>query len=106
MRPVFKPGDIVRHFKRETLENKIDNSEYLYRIIGVSRHTETGEELMIYEPLYETDCVKGVNFVARPLEMFISEVDHEKYPDIKQKYRFELYDLKEEMREDVRGFKG
>lgn len=44
---------------------------------------------MIYKPLYPTECTKGVDFDARPLEMFMSEVDHEKYPDITQKYRFE-----------------
>ena len=45
--------------------------------------------LMIYKPLYPTECTKGIDFAARPLEMFMSEVDHEKYPDITQKYRFE-----------------
>ena len=44
---------------------------------------------MIYKPLYPTECTKGVDFAARPLEMFMSEIDHEKYPDITQKYRFE-----------------
>ena len=93
-RDVFKSGDIVEHFKRETLtdeELKDNPNKYLYEIIGTSRHTETKEELMIYKPLYETECVNGVNFAARPLNMFMSEVDHEKYPDIKQKYRFEEY---------------
>ena len=92
-RDVFKSGDIVKHFKRETLteeELKDNPNKYLYEIIGTSRHTETKEELMIYKPLYETECVNGVNFAARPLNMFMSEVDHEKYPNIKQKYRFEL----------------
>ena len=92
-RDVFKSGDIVEHFKRETLtdeELKDNPNKYLYEIIGTSRHTETKEELMIYKPLYETECVNGVNFAARPLNMFMSEVDHEKYPNIKQKYRFEL----------------
>ena len=44
---------------------------------------------MIYKPLYETECTQGVDYAARPLDMFMSEVDHEKYPEIKQKYRFE-----------------
>ena len=88
----FKKGDIVQHFKRETVsKEELDNNpnKYLYEIIGTSRHTESGEELMIYKPLYETECVEGVDYAARPLDMFSSEVDHEKYPDIKQKYRFE-----------------
>ena len=61
----------------------------LYEIIGTARHTENKEKLMIYKPLYPTECTKGVDFDARPLEMFMSEVYHEKYPDITQKYRFE-----------------
>ena len=48
---------------------------------------------MIYKPLYSTECTNGVAFAARPLEMFMSEVDHEKYPDVTQKYRFELKKL-------------
>ena len=89
----FEIGDIVQHFKRETLskeELEKNPNKYLYEIIGVSKHTETGEELMIYKPLYETDCIKDANYSARPLDMFMGEVDHEKYPDIKQKNRFEL----------------
>ena len=96
----FETGDIVKHFKRETLSEKRlqdDPNAYLYEIIGTSRHTETKEELMIYKPLYETECVDGVDYAARPLDMFMSEVDHEKYPDIKQKYRFEL--VNDEMEE-------
>ena len=92
MKRIFNNGDLVQHFKRETIsKEEIDKNPniYLYEIIGTSRHTETAEELMIYKPLYETDCVKGVDYAARPLNMFLSEVDHEKYPNIKQKYRFE-----------------
>ena len=91
----FKPGDIVKHFKRETLteeELKDNPNKYLYEIIGTSCHTETKELLMIYKPLYEVDCLNGQLYAARPLDMFLSEVDHDKYPDIKQKYRFELED--------------
>ncbi len=80
------PGDIVRHFKRETLdEEALAQNKYLYKIIGVATHSETGEPMMVYQPLYEE---KGM--YVRPLEMFLSEVDHEKYPDVKQKWRFEL----------------
>ena len=89
----FRSGDIVKHFKREVIsEEDLDNNPnlYLYEIIGTSRHTETGEEMMVYRPLYYTECVDGVDFVSRPLDMFMSLVDHEKYPNIKQKYRFEL----------------
>ena len=88
----FVKGDIVGHFKREKMSEEQlerDPNKYLYEIIGTARHTESGEELMIYKPLYETECVKGVDYAARPLDMFTSEVDHDKYPEIKQKYRFE-----------------
>ena len=91
----FKKGDIVKHFKRETVseeELKTNPNKYLYEIVGVSCHTETKELLMIYKPLYEVDSLKGQELAARPYDMFASEVDHVKYPDIKQKYRFERLD--------------
>ena len=81
----FMPGDIVRHFKRELVDEK--TNEYLYEIIHVAKHTETGEALMIYRALYEPFGV-----FARPLSMFMSDVDHNKPPDIRQKYRFEKYE--------------
>ena len=78
----FKSGDIVAHFKREPVDTT--TNQYLYRIITLATHTETEEKLVIYEALYEPFGV-----FARPLDMFLSEVDHDKYPDIKQKYRFQ-----------------
>ena len=92
-----KRGDVVQHFKRETVseeELKTNPNKYLYEIIGTAKHTETGEELVVYKPLYETDFLNGFNFAARPSSMFYSEVDHEKYPKIKQKMRFEIYKKK------------
>lgn len=91
----FVSGDIVRHFKRETVSQeklKEEPNMYLYEIIGTATNTETKEKVMIYKPLYHVDCIDDTDFAARPLEMFMSEVDHEKYPDIKQKYRFEKYE--------------
>ena len=85
MNNIFHPNDIVQHFKRETLdEEALAQNKYLYKIIDIATHSETGEPMMVYQPLYEE---KGM--YVRPLEMFLSEVDHEKYPEIKQKYRFE-----------------
>ena len=75
-------GDIVQHFKREWVS--ADTSEYLYKVLAVAHHTENGEKLMIYQALYAP-----FKICARPYDMFMSEVDREKYPDIRQKYRFE-----------------
>ena len=75
-------GDIVQHFKREWVSS--DTSEYLYKILAFAQHTETGERLVIYQALYSPFKV-----CARPYAMFMSEVDREKYPDVKQQYRFE-----------------
>lgn len=87
----LRKGDIVKHFKRETVPGT--TSKYLYRIDGFAEHTETKEKLVIYTALY-SDSELGVEFNslhARPYDMFMSEVDHEKYPNIKQKYRFEKF---------------
>ena len=81
----INPGDIVKHFKRETrAEEELCSNKYLYKIIDVAEHTETKEKLMIYMALYD-----DFGIYARPLEMFLSEVDREKYSNIKQRYRFE-----------------
>lgn len=69
----IKPG-LYRHFKGK-----------LYRVIGIGLHSETKEPMVVYESVSEHHD----NLWCRPLEMFASEVDREKYPDCQQKYRFE-----------------
>ena len=78
----IRVGDIVQHFKREWVSG--ETSEYLYKVLAFAQHTETGEKLVSYQGLYSP-----FKICARPYGMFMSEVDHEKYPDIKQQYRFE-----------------
>lgn len=89
----LREGDIVQHFKREIMENKEHSMEYLYIIEAIATHTETNEKLVVYRALYKNE-EKGVYFnaFARPCDMFMAEVDHEKYPYIKQKYRFEKFE--------------
>ena len=70
---------------------------FIAKVITVAKHTETGESLVVYE------CSgKAVNsnhedgIYARPIDMFLSEVDHTKYPDVGQKYRFELIKISDD----------
>lgn len=73
----IKPGDIVQHFKRT---DDMQANEYLYRIIAEAKHTETNEYMVVYQ---------AMQIYARPMAMFLSPVDKEKYPDAKQEFRFE-----------------
>lgn len=69
-------GRKYRHFKGND-----------YKVLALAEHTETGEECVVYQALYG----EGKIYV-RPLDMFASEVDRDKYPDVSQNYRFELTD--------------
>ena len=73
-------GEIYKHFKGN-----------LYEIIAIAKHTETMEDMVVYRE------VDGEKTYARPLEMFISKVDKEKYPDVLQVYRFELQNQKSKL---------
>ena len=69
-----KVQEIYRHFKGN-----------MYRILNIAEHTETGEKLVIYQSVDDESKI-----YARPLDMFMSTVDREKYPDAEQSMRFEL----------------
>ena len=74
----IKIKGIYKHFKGN-----------LYIVEDIAYDSETKEKMVVYRRLYDDNSLW-----VRPLEMFLSEVDHQKYPDVKQKYRFTLINVK------------
>lgn len=73
----LKINGIYKHFKGD-----------YYLVEGLVKDSETKQEMVLYRRLYGDG-----GLWVRPLDMFLSEVDHEKYPNVKQKYRFELQEI-------------
>ena len=75
----IKPNTLYKHFKG-----------FKAFVITTATHSETGEELVVYRCMDNNGNTNHKDGIyARPLDMFLSEVDHEKYPNVSQKYRFE-----------------
>ena len=76
--------------ERDIIKNRVYKhfkGDY-YLVLDIVYHSETKEEMVLYQQLYG----EGKRYV-RPKDMFLSKVDKEKYPDVKQEYRFELQEI-------------
>lgn len=88
---ITRPGAVVCHFKRNICSDEEIAREpniYLYKVIGIAEHTETGEKLVTYKALYG-----DLRIYARPYNMFVSPIDRERYPDYDATlYRLDIWD--------------
>lgn len=69
-----KINGVYKHFKGD-----------YYLVVDTAKYSETDEDCVVYRSLYGNG-----QLWVRPMSMFLSEVDHKKYPNVKQKYRFQL----------------
>ncbi len=103
-RPTPKTGEIYRHFKGS-----------FYKIICVGKNSETNEKMVVYvpckkeqiiDPEMDLDRIKkiwrtiyvtpeGTELCVSSLDKFMSEVDHNEYPNASQKFRFKRYTVEE-----------
>lgn len=77
MQNELKLHRVYRHFK-----------ENYYLVEDIAHDSETNQAMVVYRKLYGDGSLW-----VRPLEMFLSEVDHRKYPDCSQTFRFELQEI-------------
>ena len=73
----LKINGVYKHFKGD-----------YYLVVDIANHSETKEQYVVYRRLYGDGSLW-----IRPIDMFLSEVNHEKYPNVEQKYRFELQNI-------------